>query len=459
MFNINLENIFKAQKEFFYSDSTIPINFRLLHLSKLKKSLLKHENEIYDALYKDLGKSKEDSFISEFYYCVKEIKFFLRRLSLLAKPKKIKTSLVNFKSKGYIYKKPYGVSLIICSWNYPFLLSIVPLIGAIAGGNTCILKLHPFCENSNNVIRKIISEAFEHYYVSCLDDEEDLNSILDFDFDYIFSTSSSKTGKLIYSKASEKLIPVTLELGGKNPCIVHKDCNISLACKRIAQGKFFNAGQTCLAPDYVLVHKDIKEQFISELKNTISTMYQNPINFKHYSKIINLKNFNRLKDLINSQKENLILGGEMCEENLKISPVLMDSKIENSLLFNEEIFGPILEIKGYEVLDQVIYSIKKSPSPLAFYLFSNNKALINKCIDIPFGGGCINDTLLHIMENKLPFGGFKNSGIGNYHGKYSFSTFTHEKSVLFKSIKINLNSRFPNHKNYNLKFLKNFFRI
>ena len=183
-----------------------------------------------------------------------------------------------------------------------------------------------------------------------------------------------------------------------------------------------------------------------------------PINFKHYSKIINLKNFDRLRNLINSQKENLIFGGEISQDNLKISPTLMNSKIENSLLFKEEIFGPILEIKEYEVLDEVIYSIKKSPSPLAFYLFSNNKYLINKCLDIPFGGGCINDTLLHIMERKLPFGGFKNSGIGNYHGKYSFSTFTHEKSVLFKSTKINLNVRFPNHKNYNLKFLKRFFR-
>ena len=205
MFKINLENIFNSQKEFFYADTTIPISFRLLHLSKLKKSLLKHENEIYDALYKDLGKSKEDSFISEFYYCIKEIKFFLKNLSSLSKPKKIKTSLVNFKSKGYIYKKPYGVSLIICTWNYPLLLSIVPLVGAIAGGNTCILKLHPFSKNSNEVIKKIISETFEHCYASCVkDDNIDLNSILNFDFDYIFSTSSSETGKFIASKASEK---------------------------------------------------------------------------------------------------------------------------------------------------------------------------------------------------------------------------------------------------------------
>ena len=340
------------------------------------------------------------------------------------------------------------------------LLSIVPLVGAIAGGNTCILKLHPFSKNSNEVIKKIISETFEHCYASCVkDDNIDLNSILNFDFDYIFSTSSSETGKFIASKASEKLIPITLELGGKNPCIVHKDCDISLACKRIAHGKFFNAGQTCLAPDYVLVHKAIKDEFVSQLKSTILSMYSvDPINFKHYSKIINLKNFDRLRNLINSQKENLIFGGEISQDNLKISPTLMNSKIENSLLFKEEIFGPILEIKEYEVLDEVIYSIKKSPSPLAFYLFSNNKYLINKCLDIPFGGGCINDTLLHIMERKLPFGGFKNSGIGNYHGKYSFSTFTHEKSVLFKSTKINLNVRFPNHKNYNLKFLKRFFR-
>ncbi len=461
MFIISLKNIFDSQKEFFYADTTLPINFRLIHLSKLKKCLIENEHEIYDSLYKDLGKSKEDSLTSEFYYCIKEINYFLKKLYFLAKPEKIKSSFINFKSKGYIYKKPYGVSLIISTWNYPLLLSIVPLIGTIAAGNTCILKLHPFSQNTNRVIKKIISNIFEQCYVHYVqDDEYPLDSLLELNFDYIFSTSGSETGKFIYSKASERLIPITLELGGKNPCIVHKDANIEVACKRIAHGKFFNSGQTCLAPDYILVHKDIKKAFINELKKSIEELYSSdPLKSKHYSKIINLKHFNRLKDLINSQKENIILHGKFDEENLKISPFIMDSKNSSSFLFKDEIFGPILEIKEFEIIDDVIYALKKSTPPLSLYLFSKNKALINKCIEIPFGGGCINDTVLHNIEINLPFGGFKNSGIGNYHGKYSFNTFTHKKSILIKSTKIDLNFRYPNSKKYNFKKIKKLLRM
>ena len=251
---MSIKSIFYSQKEFFNEEATLPINFRMVNLIKLKKELLKNENEIYTALYEDLGKSKEDAFISEFSHCLNEINYFIKNLRSLSKPKKVKTSFINFKSKAYIYKKPYGVCLIISCWNYPLYLSLMPLIGAIASGNTCILKLHPLSHNTNKLIEKILREIFEKCYIfSTYGDENELNELLDLNFDYIFGTGNPNFGKLIYEKSSKNLIPITLELGGKNPCIVHDDCKIDVSCKRIVHGKFLNSGQTCLAPDIIYI--------------------------------------------------------------------------------------------------------------------------------------------------------------------------------------------------------------
>lgn len=452
---MNIKHLFNEQKIFFNQDTTIPINFRILHLTKLKKCLLEHEYEIYDALNKDLGKSKEDSFVSEFSYCIKEINFFIKKTNKFSKPKRIKTSFINFKSRGYIYRKPYGVCLIISCWNYPLLLSLTPLIGALSAGNTCMLKLHPFTPNTNKIIEKIIRNVFEKCYVSAISgDECTLDELFELNFDYIFATGSPNLGKYIYKKSSEKLTPMTLELGGKNPCIVHIDSNLDIASRRIAHGKFLNAGQTCLAPNTLYVNEKIKDEFVKKLKETINEMYSNdPMNFIHYSKIVNENNFNRLTKIIEDNKENIILGGESNSNTLKISPTLIDE----GETIDEEIFGPILQIKSYKILDDLIHNFKNTDAPLAFYIFTNNKAIINKCLNIPFGGACINDTLVHVSEMNLPFGGLKNSGIGNYHGKSSFNTFTHEKSILIKSSKIDILSRYPNNKNYNLKFLKKIF--
>ncbi len=457
---MKLYKLFKEQKEFFYADTTIPINFRMIHLSNFKRSLLKHEGEFYEAIYKDLGKSKEDFFVSEFSSCIKEIDYFLKHLPSLSKPKKVKTSIVNFKSKGYIYNKPYGVCLVVGTWNYPIRLSILPLIGAIASGNTCILKLHPLNKNINELLNKIISQVFEKYYVKCLDGEMDvLDNLLTFDFDYIFATGSPNMGKYIYSKASEKLIPITLELGGKNPCIVHSDANLEIASKRICHGKFLNAGQTCLAPDYILVHKNKKEELINSLTKTIKNFYPDSLFSNHYAKISSKHHFDRLTKFITDLKDRIIIGGDFDKNSLRISPTLIDCDGISSPLLEEEIFGPILPITSYEVIDDVIYALKYKYPSLSLYLFSENKAIINKVLNIPFGGGCINDTLLHVSEHNLPFGGFKNSGIGNYHGKYSFDTFTHKKSVLIKSTKLDIESRYPNNKNYTLRKLKNLFGV
>ncbi|BAK80727.1 aldehyde dehydrogenase family protein [Candidatus Arthromitus sp. SFB-rat-Yit] len=449
---MSIEKIFYAQKEFFNSDATISVNFRIINLTKLKKELLKNEYEIYTALHKDLGKSEEDSFVSEFSHCINEINYFIKNLRSLSKPKRVRTSIINFKSKAYIHKKPYGVCLIISCWNYPLYISLMPLIGALASGNTCILKLHTLNPNTNKLIEKIIKEVFEKCYVFTISkDEYEINKLLDLDFDYIFATGNPNFGKLVYEKASKNLIPVTLELGGKNPCIVHSDCEIDTSCKRIIHGKFLNSGQTCLAPDILYVNSKIKDKFIDRMIFYIKDLYsENPLNFKHYSKIINESHFLRLIKIIEDNREEIIFGGEYSKDKLKISPTLIDKEE----IIPHEIFGPILQIKYYDILDGLIHSLKCSPPPLALYLFTSNKTIINRFLNIHFGGGCINDTLVHICENNLPFGGIKNSGIGYYHRKYSFDTFTYNKSLLIKSNKIDIKSRYPNNKNYNLKFLK-----
>lgn len=451
-----IESIFYNQKEFFNSEATFPINFRIINLTKLKKELLKNEDEIYKALYEDLGKSKEDSFISEFSQCINEINYFIKNLRSLSKPKRVKSSIINFKSKSYIHKKPYGVCLIISCWNYPLYLSLMPLIGAIAAGNTCILKLHPLSNNTNKLIEKILRKIFEKCYVfSTCGDENELNKLLDFNFDYIFGTGNPNLGKLIYKKASKNLIPITLELGGKNPCIVHDDCEIDISCKRIIHGKFLNSGQTCLAPDILYINHKIKNKFIEKMIFYIKEFYsEDAINFKHYSKIINESHFMRLIKILEDNKDSIIFGGENSKEKLKIVPTLIDK----DEIIPCEIFGPILQIKSYDILDDIIYSLKCGTPPLALYLFTTNKTVINRFLNIPFGGGCINDTLVHVCENNLPFGGFKNSGIGAYHGRYSFDTFTHKKSILIKSVKLDIKARYPNSKNYNLKFIKYLFK-
>ncbi|AID44165.1 Aldehyde dehydrogenase [Candidatus Arthromitus sp. SFB-mouse-NL] len=452
---MSIKSIFYSQKEFFNEEATLPINFRMVNLIKLKKELLKNENEIYTALYEDLGKSKEDAFISEFSHCLNEINYFIKNLRSLSKPKKVKTSFINFKSKAYIYKKPYGVCLIISCWNYPLYLSLMPLIGAIASGNTCILKLHPLSHNTNKLIEKILREIFEKCYIfSTYGDENELNELLDLNFDYIFGTGNPNFGKLIYEKSSKNLIPITLELGGKNPCIVHDDCKIDVSCKRIVHGKFLNSGQTCLAPDIIYINHKIKDEFIRKIIFYIEHFYsEDPLNFKHYSKIINEPHFMRLIKILENHRDNIIFGGESSKEKLKIAPTIID---KNEII-PCEIFGPILQIKTYDILDDVIYSLKCTPPPLALYLFTTNKTIINRFLNVPFGGGCINDTIVHVCENNLPFGGLKNSGIGAYHGRYSFDTFTHKKSILIKSVKVDIKSRYPNSKNYNLKFIKPLF--
>ncbi|MCB5560439.1 aldehyde dehydrogenase [Anaerosalibacter bizertensis] len=446
----------KKQKEFFKSGKTKDIKFRIENLNKLKKSIEKNEQCIMEALKKDLGKSNFESYSTELGIVLSEISFITKHLKKWAKPKKVKTPITNFKSSSYIYPEPYGNTLILSPWNYPFQLSIVPLIGSIAAGNTVILKPSSTSYYTSKIIEEIINENFDTGYIHVITGERG-KKLLDENFDYIFYTGSVPVGKIVMEKASKYLTPVTLELGGKSPCIVDGKANLNLSAKRIVWGKFLNSGQTCVAPDYMFIHKNVKNEMINNIIYYIKTFYgENPLYSEEYTKIINEKQFNRLIKLLDNNK--IIYGGDYDKDSLYISPTLMNNVNWDDPIMGEEIFGPILPILEYEELNEVIDIVNSHPKPLALYFFSNDKENAEKIINgISFGGGCINDTIMHLSSPYLPFGGVGTSGMGSYHGKKSFDTFTHYKSILEKSNIIDPNFRYPpygNKLNIVKKFLK-----
>ncbi|HHV26291.1 MAG TPA: aldehyde dehydrogenase [Tissierellia bacterium] len=446
----------KKQKEFFKSGKTKDIKFRIENLNKLKKNIEKNEQYIMEALKKDLGKSNFESYSTELGIVLSEISFITKHLKKWAKPKKVKTPITNFKSSSYIYPEPYGNTLILSPWNYPFQLSIVPLIGSIAAGNTVILKPSSTSYYTSKIIEEIINENFDTGYIHVITGERG-KKLLDENFDYIFYTGSVPVGKIVMEKASKYLTPVTLELGGKSPCIVDGKANLNLSAKRIVWGKFLNSGQTCVAPDYMFIHKNVKNEMINNIIYYIKTFYgENPLYSEEYTKIINERQFNRLIKLLDNNK--IIYGGDYDKDSLYISPTLMDNVNWDDPIMGEEIFGPILPILEYEELNEVIDIVNSHPKPLALYFFSNDKENAEKIINgISFGGGCINDTIMHLSSPYLPFGGVGTSGMGSYHGKKSFDTFTHYKSILEKSNIIDPNFRYPpygNKLNIVKKFLK-----
>ncbi|MEY8304537.1 aldehyde dehydrogenase [Anaerosalibacter bizertensis] len=446
----------KKQKEFFKSGKTKDIKFRIENLNKLKKSIEKNEQCIMEALKKDLGKSNFESYSTELGIVLSEISFITKHLKKWAKPKKVKTPITNFKSSSYIYPEPYGNTLILSPWNYPFQLSIVPLIGSIAAGNTVILKPSSTSYYTSKIIEEIINENFDTGYIHVITGERG-KKLLDENFDYIFYTGSVPVGKIVMKKASKYLTPVTLELGGKSPCIVDGKANLNLSAKRIVWGKFLNSGQTCVAPDYMFIHKNVKNEMINNIIYYIKTFYgENPLYSEEYTKIINERQFNRLIKLLDNNK--IIYGGDYDKDSLYISPTLMNNVNWDDPIMGEEIFGPILPILEYEELNEVIDIVNSHPKPLALYFFSNDKENAEKIINgISFGGGCINDTIMHLSSPYLPFGGVGTSGMGSYHGKKSFDTFTHYKSILEKSNIIDPNFRYPpygNKLNIVKKFLK-----
>lgn len=444
-----IKKILKRQKSFFDSGLTKNLKFRQQQLRRLRTSILSNERKIARALKLDLNKSYFESYSSEIGIVLSEIRYMERHLKDFARPESVKTPMAHFYSKSKIYKEPYGTVLIVSPWNYPFQLSMMPLIAAIAAGNCAIIK--PAYESfyTSKVICEIISECFEEEFVCVVEGGiEESRRLLEQKFDFIFFTGSVGVGKIVMQKASENLIPVALELGGKSPCVVDETADLKLAAKRIVWGKFLNAGQTCVAPDYILVSKKVKEELINYLISYIKKFYgSQPLRNKYYPKIIHKKH---LKRLVSLKKYGRVRTGGRCNtETNQMEPTILDQVQKNSPLMRNEIFGPLLPVLEYDKLDEAMGFIKQKPKPLALYIFSKSKRNIETLTkNISYGGGCINDTIVHLASSYLPFGGVGESGIGRYHGKSGFETFSHNKSIMEKSNLFDVPFRYPNHKDH-----------
>lgn len=451
---------FNNSKAFFNTHKTKNLKFRKQQLKLLSKNIKNHENKLLDALYKDLGKSKVEAYATEIGMLLKSIKLMRKELKNWSKTKQTDTPLYLFPTKSYIKKEPYGTVLIIGPFNYPVQLVFEPLIGAIAAGNTAIVKPSELTPHVAIVIRDIIEDTFDETYVSVVEGGiEETQTLLSLPFDYIFFTGSEKVGKIVYEAAARKLIPVTLELGGKSPVIVYDTANIKVASERISFGKFTNAGQTCVAPDYILVQRKVKNDLIKALKKTITEFYgENIEKSPDFGRIVNQKHFNRLNDLLQIHKDNVVFGGNSSKEDLYIEPTLLDNITNDNKIMKEEIFGPILPIITYDNFDEVLEIIQSKSKPLSLYLFSEDENMTHRVLEeLSFGGGAINDTLMHLANPNLPFGGIGSSGIGQYHGKYSFDTFSHMKSYTFKSTRLESSLFFPPYKG-KFKYIKTFFK-
>ena len=460
----DLQAISARQKLFFNKGLTRDVHYRIQHLKRLKDVLLRYEEEICDALHRDFRKPPYETELSEFLIVLLELKSLIKNCKNWAKARYVLPSLVNFPSVSKIYKEPFGSVLIIAPWNYPFQLVMAPLIAAIAAGNTAVVKPSELTPNTASVLEKIIAEVFEPGYVDLLQgDAQVAKALLNLKWDYIFFTGSSRVGKIVYEAAAKHLTPVTLELGGKNPCIIDETAPLELSAKRIVWGKIVNAGQTCIAPDYLLVEEGIKDKLLLALKTELQrALGSDPKKSPDYARIINNSNFKRLKALLEGQQ--ILYGGDSDASENYIAPTILDLGVldpniplsEMPEVLQQEIFGPFLPVLSYKTNQDIQDWIKKYDKPLAVYLFSKNKALKNKVLnDLSFGGGVINDVVSQFLNPRLPFGGVGNSGLGAYHGRHSFDTFSHKKSMVYKATWLDLNIRYAPYSK-KLKFLKRF---
>jgi aldehyde dehydrogenase (NAD+) len=433
----------QQQRDYFESLATREVEFRIEQLKRFKKAIQQHEEEIYAALNADFKKSQFEAFATEIGIVYEEISLMLKHIKKWATPQLVKDTIANFPSRNYIYPEPYGVVLVIGAWNYPFQLTLAPVVGAIAAGNTCIIKPPRAALHTYRVIQKIISETFHENYIAVLEENSDNKEMLAHRYDYIFFTGGVEIGKTIARAAAEFLTPTTLELGGKSPCIVDKQCDIEVAARRIAWGKFLNGGQTCVAPDYLLLHQDIKDKFYNAFAKSVKDFYgNNPQESADYPRIINDRHFHRLADML--KDGDIIVGGHTDAETRYIAPTLIEiDSLEHPLML-DEIFGPILPVLTITSIDEAIAVVKQFEKPLAFYIFSSNYTHQQQCLNsVQFGGGCVNDTVSHFVNPDLPFGGVGNSGVGAYHGKFSFDTFTHYKAVCNKVTWPDVPLRYP----------------
>lgn len=453
----SFSDLLKRQRDFFQSGKTKDVSYRIEALTTLGNMVRSNETELMAALKKDLNKSAFDSYISEMGILLEEIRFTLKHIKDWTQPRRVKTVFTQMGSKGYIYSEPYGVAFIISPWNYPLQLAIAPLIGSIAAGNCAILKPSELTPETSKLMADLITKTFPAEYISVVQgDAETTQSLLKEKFDYIFFTGSVAVGKVIMEAAAKHLTPVTLELGGKSPCIVHHDANIKLAAKRIAWGKFINAGQTCVAPDYLYVHRDVKDEFIRTFIESIKELYEEIVKNGEFTRIVSEKHFNRVTGLLTSGE--ILHGGNYSIDTLTLEPTVIGGVNWDDPVMREEIFGPILPILDYDEIQTMIGKINEQPKPLALYIFSESKEFQATILNsISFGGGCINDTIMHLSSPYLPFGGVGESGIGAYHGMGSFDVFSHQKSILKQTTTFDLPFRYPNRKDA-LKQIKRFIK-
>ncbi|TPE22253.1 aldehyde dehydrogenase [Clostridium perfringens] len=440
-----LKEKINKQREYFNTGETKDINFRIEKLKKLRDVLKSEEEKVFEALKKDLMKSSFESYVTEVAMVYDEINMHIKNIKKWSKKRRVKTPLVQFPAKSFIQLEPYGVVLIIGPFNYPFMLTMDPLIGAIAAGNTAVIKPSESAPETSKILKEILEKVFDEKYVLHVNPErgkEVVEELLKEKFDYIFFTGSATVGKIVMKAASQYLTPVTLELGGKSPCIIDKDCKVELAARRIVWGKLMNSGQTCVAPDYLYVHKDIEEEFIKKLEEEIKNQFgDNPLESKDYSKMVNEREFNRVLSYID--KEKLVFGGNYNRKTFQIEPTILKNITWDDPVMEREIFGPIFPILTFENLDEVIRVVNSKDKPLALYYFSEDKNKIEKVLNSTSSGGVtINDILVHVSSSYLPFGGVGNSGMGEYHGKYSFDLFSNKKGVMNRKTFLDLKIRY-----------------
>ena len=459
MTSTEIKQLIEKQRHFFYSGATLPVNYRLDALRKLQKCILDHEPEINAALKSDLGKSPFESYMCETGLVLSELSYMLKHTPTFAKEKTVWTPLSQFHSRSYKQPSPHGVTLIMSPWNYPFMLTLEPLIDALAAGNTAVLKPSAYSPATSAILKQIIEECFPPEYVSVvLGGRAENTGLLKEHFDYIFFTGSPIVGKEVMKHASEHLTPVTLELGGKSPCIVAKSADIKLAARRIVFGKYLNCGQTCVAPDYIYCDPAVKDLLIQELKKQIIKQFgKTPLENKNYGKIVNEKHFQRIVRLIDVKK--LVHGGETNEHTFQIEPTILDNVTWDDPVMQEEIFGPVLPILTYDSIGQAAAKINSMPHPLALYIFTSNKTIAKQVTSrCGFGGGCINDVVIHLATSEMGFGGFGESGMGSYHGKDGFDTFSHYKSIVDKKTWLDLPMRYQPYKKIYEKLLRIFLK-
>lgn len=454
-----ITNLIEAQRTFFATGSTLNADYRIAALRKLKNCIKAHEQDIMNALRTDLAKGPQESYMCETGLTLSEISYMLSHTRRFMREKTVATPLAQFASRSYVKPSPYGTVLIMSPWNYPFLLTMEPLVDALAAGNTAIIKPSAYSPATSEVISRIVGECFNPEYVAVVTGGRAENTcLLDADFDYIFFTGSKTVGKEVMRHAAEHLTPVTLELGGKSPCIVAPDADLKLAARRIVFGKYLNCGQTCVAPDYVLCHSSVYEKFIEYVKAEIIRQFSDkPLENPEYGKIINEKHFNRILGLIDRDK--LVFGGASDADALRIEPVVMRDITEDDAVMKEEIFGPVMPVLSYDDTEGMIARINSHDHPLALYVFSGNKAFIKKITSsISFGGGCVNDTIIHLATSNMGFGGVGGSGMGSYHGRDGFNTFSHRKSIVDKKTWLDLPMRYQPYSGFMDRMIRMFLK-